>query len=508
MRNLNFLKNKSKRCMVAIMSAMLVMTPVCTMLVAPVGIYAGTIQDNPEGVTLAEIPDGETMDNNYGIITVNNGTISNNEGEVTTNGYSGVIIENAGTVSTNYYEVQNNFGTVNENFCRINNNVGEVTNNYSSVEDNWGTVTSATYPDSVGSAVQTNHASGTVTGECELVNNYGTVTGEKVMVDNDHPGSEDPNPNAPVRQFNAPAQQDNTVVQEDIPVIENPGVISILTEEEARISATESEIYTRMANRISAEATKNPDDTNIYIDMGSQTSYTVSDVMAMCETQPGITKTFNTGKHYLEIPPITDMEEYKRCLEILKAETGSQAGMARLGEIFKSVGFNYWCDKGASTATIISNPITVVSSVYADEKGYVLNAEEQAVVATTPEQAVGLATGVSFEATGLSFITAPNSAENIADAKADILKKDTVQKALTDNGLSGEIVNAGILARSDGKSARTSVSISPSGLVKGDKTIILYYLPGNSTPHIVIPRWKKGTLFVKLPMPCEYYIVK
>ena len=161
-----------------------------------------------------------------------------------------------------------------------------------------------------------------------------------------------------------------------------------------------------------------------------------------------------------------------------------------------------------STSTVMSTPVTVSADVAAT-KGYALDAAEQAVVATSPEQAVALGSTTAVEATtaanaALSAATAPAM---IAMAKADILKNASVNRSIVSRGLSGTIIASQNVARADGKSARTALNLSTAGLTPGQKTAIIYYLPGDLTPHIVIPRWRSGKLRVTLPLPCTYNLV-
>lgn len=158
-----------------------------------------------------------------------------------------------------------------------------------------------------------------------------------------------------------------------------------------------------------------------------------------------------------------------------------------------------------STATVMTTVTTVPAEVAA-AKG--LDAAEQAAVATTVEQAVALASGVTVESSGTAVNAAVAQPGLIALAKADILKDAGVQKALKSNGVAGLIVNAGMLARADGKSARTTINLSSAGLVPGEKVAILYYIPGDPTPHVVNASWKNGKIQVTLPLPCVYSIVK
>lgn len=131
MKNRKLFVRASKKCMVAIMSAMFVMTPVCASVVMPIGSYAELLADNLAGETVYKIEEGDTMENNYGIVVENFGTIENNMGEVR---------ENAGTVNDNWGEVKNADDLSKPNLV-VNNHTpgnvigGNVTNNYGTVSN-------------------------------------------------------------------------------------------------------------------------------------------------------------------------------------------------------------------------------------------------------------------------------------------------------------------------------------------------------------------------------------
>ncbi len=159
-----------------------------------------------------------------------------------------------------------------------------------------------------------------------------------------------------------------------------------------------------------------------------------------------------------------------------------------------------------TTAAVVTTPVSVPAGVVA-EKG--LTPEEQAAVATTVEEATALATGIVAEqSNGTAVAAAVAQPGLIALAKADILKNASVQRSLNRAGVAGFIVNAGTLARVDGKSARTTIKLSSPGLVPGEKVAVLYYIPGDPTPHVVKASWKNGKIQVTLPLPCVYSIVK
>ncbi|MCR5268635.1 MAG: hypothetical protein K6E16_08975 [Lachnospiraceae bacterium] len=165
-----------------------------------------------------------------------------------------------------------------------------------------------------------------------------------------------------------------------------------------------------------------------------------------------------------------------------------------------------------STATVMKTPVTVNPTVIA-EKGYELDALELAAVATTPEQAVELAAGLTSEVDtalepGVLFGTLPADPAAISLAKADILKNTTLQNTLQKRGVSGLIVNSGMMSFSNGKSGSFTVTLNAPGLVPGEKVAILVYTPGDPKPRVVSASWKDGKLKAKLPVPCNYSIIR
>lgn len=160
-----------------------------------------------------------------------------------------------------------------------------------------------------------------------------------------------------------------------------------------------------------------------------------------------------------------------------------------------------------TTDAVPKTSVTITTQIAA-AKGYVLTAEEQALIATTLEQALALASGVLADANGVPLTATAASPELIALAKADILKNPALIKALKLRGVTGAIANAGMLASADGAVASKPINLTTTGLVPGQKAAIVFYLPGNATPHVARTSWKNGKLQATLPLPCIYNIVK
>ncbi len=161
-----------------------------------------------------------------------------------------------------------------------------------------------------------------------------------------------------------------------------------------------------------------------------------------------------------------------------------------------------------STATVMTTPVTV-STQATVSNGYTLTVQDQTATATTPAESAALAQGIVIEATnGTGIAAAAAQPGLISLAKADILGNAKVKTALAARGLTGAIVNSGMLARADGKTARTRLNLATTGLVPGEKVSVLYYIPGDPTPHVATPAWRNGKLQITLPLPCIYNIVK
>ena len=95
------LKNVSKKCMIAILTAAMMMSTVTMSVALPVTVYAETtIADNPEGVTVSNVHSGEVMDTNDGTVRNNRGTVTTNNGTVEDNS-SGKVVYNNGLVQGN-----------------------------------------------------------------------------------------------------------------------------------------------------------------------------------------------------------------------------------------------------------------------------------------------------------------------------------------------------------------------------------------------------------------------
>ena len=159
------------------------------------------------------------------------------------------------------------------------------------------------------------------------------------------------------------------------------------------------------------------------------------------------------------------------------------------------------------TSTVMSTPTTVPTEVAASMG---LTAAEQALVATTPAEALALDATTAVESTGAAnaVVEAAAAPAMVALAKADILKDASVKAAIASNGLTGQIVGSEVLARADGKSGRTTFNVTNAGLTRGKRVVILYYLPGDRSPRIYVPRWRNGKLRVTLPLPCTWNIVQ
>ncbi|MGN0982163.1 MAG: hypothetical protein ACI4O0_04645 [Candidatus Limivicinus sp.] len=169
-------------------STLLALLLICSL---PVSAFAGTVEDNPAGTTVLEIPAGDTMTNNNedAIVYTNKGTVTNNNGTVVSNSKNGTVTNNneGAIVDTNNGTVFNNVGTVTDNAGTVKTNNGKVEHNVDNVQTNNGTV------EHNNGTVETNTTTGTVQNVVngKVTTNYGTVIDKNgktwygVQVDND-----------------------------------------------------------------------------------------------------------------------------------------------------------------------------------------------------------------------------------------------------------------------------------------------------------------------------------
>ncbi len=76
----------------------------------PVGL--STVDDLERGKKLKELKDNELMNNNYGTITTNNGSVVKNYGTITSCGKYGFVRENHGQIGVSYGVVLSNYGSI------------------------------------------------------------------------------------------------------------------------------------------------------------------------------------------------------------------------------------------------------------------------------------------------------------------------------------------------------------------------------------------------------------
>ena len=165
---------KMKRLLSCIMALLLVVS------LLPIAAMAETPMYNPEGKTVEEIPSGDLMPSNDGTVTNNNGYVTTNgrNGTITNNGTagggrdSGHVSTNSGKIVNNYGYVCNNYGTINYNqsgsLVEGNNSGAIVETNAenATIKSNVGTVGKK---DENGNVVEGSGNSGTIK------ENYGTV---------------------------------------------------------------------------------------------------------------------------------------------------------------------------------------------------------------------------------------------------------------------------------------------------------------------------------------------
>jgi hypothetical protein len=170
-----------------------------------------------------------------------------------------------------------------------------------------------------------------------------------------------------------------------------------------------------------------------------------------------------------------------------------------------------------STTTVMSTPVTIPAADLT-AKGYQVTPAEVAATATTPAQSIALAAGVTADVgdvqlpNGVVFASIPAQPASIATAKMDIMKNTDLQKSLAQCGVGTKgqtavIKGAGQLGFSNGAKGVFKVGLTAEGITSAKNVAILVYVPGETAPRVIKPKFKNGKLEANLPVPCEYNIV-
>ena len=184
--------NISKKCMVCIMSAMMMMSSVTGTMIAPMGVYAVDYE------TTDQVPEDEEHNRNLTAedkLAVNTGTIHENNGTIVENAAGAKVEYNTNTIEKNYGEVLNNSdGTVGTNYKDGSVTGGEVNTNYGTVEG--ASEVTNNYGNATESNVVDNWASGkvTITGDNVVENNHGGEVSDDEKVINQLESNPGPNP--------------------------------------------------------------------------------------------------------------------------------------------------------------------------------------------------------------------------------------------------------------------------------------------------------------------------
>ncbi len=334
--------NISKRCMVCIMSAMMMMSSVTGTMISSIGVYAQdyatigqmTADENGKYNLTSE----DTLILNNGTIHENNGTIVENALNATVEINNNIIEKNEGTVVTN--AVGATVGTENDEVS------GTVVNNYgtaemSSVEKNYGTA--------VDSSVIENFKSGTVTGESVVGTNHGGTVEEGIYIEVNE-------------QAVVPASQTEAApatVQDDSPKPEENN-----DPPQPKVKKTNDGYVSELVNKIDKGLNNSVVHGTIYIDFRDRDNLTVDELRTLLFYTPSnitincrfITK--NSEIYNLYIYPrslqstidekgngvlATDWESvYHSCLDELSKEKGRLAGPNRIAQILNH--FNIACE--------------------------------------------------------------------------------------------------------------------------------------------------------------------
>ena len=160
---------KMKRLLASVLALLLVVS------LLPIGAMAA--EDTKAGQTVDEIKSGDTMNNNKGTVTTNNGTLKHNlsGGEVVTNNKDITTNHTGGTVDTNA-----STGTFTENWGTVNDNSGSIKTNEANPKEG-----------KAGVVVVNNNSIGTNKGTVET-----NAEGGKIETNNGTVGKKDDNGNA------------------------------------------------------------------------------------------------------------------------------------------------------------------------------------------------------------------------------------------------------------------------------------------------------------------------
>ena len=160
---------KMKRLLASVLALLLVVS------LLPIGAMAAV--DTKAGQTVDEIKSGDTMNNNKGTVTTNNGNLNHNllGGEVVTNNKDITTNHTGGTVKTNASN-----GTITENWGTVNDNSGSIKTNEANPKEG-----------KAGVVVVNNNSIGTNKGTVET-----NAEGGKIETNNGTVGKKDDNGNA------------------------------------------------------------------------------------------------------------------------------------------------------------------------------------------------------------------------------------------------------------------------------------------------------------------------
>ena len=162
-----------------------------------------------------------------------------------------------------------------------------------------------------------------------------------------------------------------------------------------------------------------------------------------------------------------------------------------------------------STSTVNQTPVTATAADLT-AKGYtdVTPAELQAT-ATTLEQAMALELSSVLDAI-TNVAEAPVAPNEISLAKLDIIKNPAVNRVVVRNGGLGLVVSSKSLTSTTGRRQSRTIRSVVAGTVPGDKVTLIYYIPGDPTPHTrTLTVAQSGKIIIRnLPIPCNYHLVR
>ena len=367
------LMNISKRCMIAIMSAAMVMSSVTVSMAFPVGVYAEdnyspidtldhNIDTNSGNIGIVDpgvqvVNNGGTIDDNQGTVVNNYGNINNNSSGVVVNQYLGNVC-GVGTV-TNYFggairgecSITNNFSD-NPSIGGANQFYSVTLSNDSNITAEYGSGFTAKVVDAqsnVKQFIQVSENGQQITQACGQITispgtNYElSLTQGPSQVFESFRYEININEGRAYLTIYSPTQSltiDPTTLGLIISEIQNRVIDSVNTDNPSNGDVQQDSITDRIASQMIVDSSQNI----IFCDYSQQSNLTLEEFVNLCKTRPDVAKDccfICDGKVYiLHVPANIDIDSdaFKSCLAKFEKEHKGLAGPLTIEKIFSSFG--------------------------------------------------------------------------------------------------------------------------------------------------------------------------